>query len=82
MGAMNEFKVLDPNGHARTSWDTRNPEEVERARRIFNNPMNRGYRAFRMDASAGTSVPKRARLSRKTRKRFWFPRFVWAEGSS
>lgn len=60
MGAMNEFKVLDPNGHTRTSWDTSDPEEVERARRIFNDLMNRGYRAFRMDAGAGESVPKSA----------------------
>jgi hypothetical protein len=60
MGAMNEFKVLDPNGHTRTSWDTGNPEEVERARRIFSDLMKRGYRAFRMDAGAGESVPKSA----------------------
>ncbi|HEV2432352.1 MAG TPA: hypothetical protein VGT43_12660 [Burkholderiales bacterium] len=60
MGAMNEFKVLDPNGHTRTSWDTSNPEEVERARRIFNDLMNRGYRAFRMNGGAGESVPKSA----------------------
>jgi hypothetical protein len=60
MGAMNEFKVLDPNGHTRTSWDTGNPEEMERARRIFNDLMKRGYRAFRMDGGAGESVPKSA----------------------
>lgn len=60
MGAMNEFKVLDPNGHTRTSWDTGNPEEVERARRIFDDLMKRGYRAFRMDGGAGESVPKSA----------------------
>lgn len=60
MGAMNEFKVLDPNGHTRTSWDTSNPEEVEKARSIFNDLMKRGYRAFRMDGGAGESVPKSA----------------------
>ena len=60
MGAMNECKVLDPNGHTRTSWDTGNPEEVERARRIFDDLMKRGYRAFRMDGGAGESVPKSA----------------------
>ena len=60
MGAMNEFKVLDPNGHTRTTWDTRSPEEVETARRIFNDLMNRGYRAFRMDGGAGESAPKSA----------------------
>jgi hypothetical protein len=60
MGAMNEFKVLDPNGHTRTTWDTGSPEEVETARRIFNDLMNSGYRAFRMDEGAGEGVPKSA----------------------
>lgn len=57
MGAMNEFKVLDPNGHTRTAWDTDSPEEVETARRIFDQLMGRGYRAFRM--GAGEGVPQR-----------------------
>jgi hypothetical protein len=60
MGAMNEFKVLDPNGHTRTAWDTANAEEVETARRIFDDLMNRGYRAFRVDTGAGEGVPKSA----------------------
>ena len=59
MGAMNEFKVLDPNGHTRTTWDTSSPEEVETARRIFNDLMKSGYRAFPMDGGAGEG-PKRA----------------------
>jgi hypothetical protein len=58
MGAMNEFKVLDPNGHTRTAWDAGNAEEVETARRIFNDLMSRGYRAFRMNEGAGEGVPK------------------------
>lgn len=58
MGAMNEFKVLDPNGHTRTSWDTASPEEVENARRVFNDLMSRGYRAFRVDAGAGEGQPR------------------------
>jgi hypothetical protein len=40
MGAMNEFKVLDPNGHTRTTWDTSSPEEGENARRIYNDLVN------------------------------------------
>ena len=60
MGAMNEFKVLDPNGHTRTAWDTSSPEEVESAQRIYNDLIKRGYRAFRMDAGAGEGVPKSA----------------------
>lgn len=58
MGAMNEFKVLDPNGHTRTAWDADSAEEVESARRLFNDLMNRGYRAFKMDSGQG--VPKSA----------------------
>ena len=58
MGAMNEFKVLDPNGHTRTTWDTTSPEEIESARRLFNDLMNRGYRAFRMNGAGGEGVPK------------------------
>ena len=57
MGVMNEFKVLDPNGHTLTTWDAESPDQVERARRIFNELMGRGYRAFRM--GAGEGVPQR-----------------------
>lgn len=60
MGAMNEFKVLDPNGHTCTSWNTASAEEVESARRIFNELMQRGYRAFRMAGTAGEGVPTSA----------------------
>lgn len=60
MGAMNEFKVLDPNGHTRTTWDTSSAEDVENARRVFNDLMKRGYRAFRMDERAGEGVPRSA----------------------
>ena len=60
MGAMNEFKVLDPNGHTRTTWDTSSPEEIDTARRIFNDLMKHGYRAFRMDQAAGEGVAKSA----------------------
>lgn len=59
MGAMNEFKVLDPNGHTRTTWDTSNAEEVETARRVFDDLTGRGYRAFRISKDGGDGVPKR-----------------------
>jgi hypothetical protein len=58
MGAMNEFNVLDPNGHTRTMWDTSNAEQVETARRIYNEFMRDGYRAFRMDKASGEGVPQ------------------------
>lgn len=57
MGAMNEFKVLDPNGHTRTVWDPENPSEVEEARRKFNELMRRGFRAFRV-GDGGDGVPR------------------------
>lgn len=57
MGVMNELKVLDPTGHTSTTWDTSRPDEVETARRIFDDLMKRGYRAFRMGGAAGEGVP-------------------------
>jgi hypothetical protein len=60
MGAMNEFKVLDPNGHTRTTWDTASPQEIETARRVFNDLMKRGYRAFRVDERGGDGMPRTA----------------------
>ena len=59
MGAMNEFKVLDPNGHTRTEWDAESAEEVETARRVYEEFIRRGYRAFRVDARTGESSVKR-----------------------
>ena len=59
MGAMNEFKVLDPEGHTRTTWDAESAEEVERARRIFEDFMRQGYRAFRMDSRKGEGAPSK-----------------------
>lgn len=46
MGAMNEFKILDPNGHTSTAWDPDDAEQVERARRTYEALVRRGYRAF------------------------------------
>jgi hypothetical protein len=60
MGVMNEFKVLDPNGHTSTTWDTDNPEDVATARRIFDGLTEQGYRAFRINKDAGESVPRKA----------------------
>ena len=57
MRVMNELKVLDPTGHTSTTWDTSRPDEVETARRIFDDLMKRGYRAFRMGGAAGEGVP-------------------------
>lgn len=57
MGAMHEFKVLDPNGHTRTRWDTSDPEEIETARRLFDALTRRGYRAFRVGKGGGDGVP-------------------------
>jgi hypothetical protein len=51
MGAMNEFKVLDPDGHTSTLWDPDNAEDVERAKRAYEKLVRRGYRAFHMEKS-------------------------------
>lgn len=58
MGAMNEFKVLDPNGHTRTTWDSSSPEEIEKARRIYDELIKRGFRAFRVEERGGAGVPR------------------------
>jgi hypothetical protein len=60
MGMMGEFKVLDPNGHTRTRWNTSNADEVETARRIFDELTGRGYRAFKMNKEGSDGTPKRA----------------------
>jgi hypothetical protein len=46
---LNEFKLLDRNGHSTTAWDPGNGEELERARRTYESLMRRGYRAFSID---------------------------------
>ncbi len=46
MGAMNELKILDPNGHSSTTWNPDDAEQVARARRTYEALMRRGYRAF------------------------------------
>lgn len=55
MGAMNEFKVLDPNGHSDTVWDPQSDEQVRRARLVYEALVRRGYRAFRV-AEGGEGV--------------------------
>jgi hypothetical protein len=52
MGAMNEFKVLDPEGHSARTWHPDDADEVERARREYEALVRRGYRAFRLDQQA------------------------------
>lgn len=52
MGAMNEFKILDPNGHSSTTWNPDSTEDVEQARRIYEGLVRRGYRAFRVAEGA------------------------------
>ena len=49
MGAMNELKILDPNGHTSTSWNPDDAEQVARARRTYEALMRRGYRAFGLE---------------------------------
>ena len=58
MGMMNELKILDPEGHTRTTWDTDEPAEVEEARTLFERLMGRGYRAFRVGTGEEGGVVK------------------------
>ena len=58
MGMMNEFTVLDPNGHTTTMWDPQSPAEIERARRVFDEMRRRGYRAFRIGKDGGPGQPR------------------------
>ena len=46
---LNEFKLLDANGHSTTAWDPENGEELERARRTYEGLLRRGYRAFAIE---------------------------------
>jgi hypothetical protein len=59
MGAICELKVLDPNGHSSTTWDSTDQDQVETARRIFNELTRQGYRAFRMERNSTEGTPKR-----------------------
>ena len=59
MGAMNELKILDPNGHSSTTWNPDDAAQLERARRIYEALMRRGYRAFRVgQGGEGVAQPR------------------------
>lgn len=72
MGAMNEFKVLDPNGHTRRTWDTADTEEVETARRVFDDLMRKGYRAFRLEKD-GSHGPSQGRFDPQDKETLLVP---------
>lgn len=59
MGAMNELKILDPNGHHDTAWDPGDAEQIERARKVYEALMRRGYRAFRVGTGGDGQVQGR-----------------------
>jgi hypothetical protein len=56
---MNEFKVLDPNGHSSTTWDPDDAEALERARRTYEALMRRGYKAFRVERGGESGAQNR-----------------------
>jgi len=43
---MNEMTVLDQTGDTKTVWDPSHPEEVEAARKTFNELKRKGYIAY------------------------------------
>lgn len=59
MGAMNELKILDPNGHHDAAWDPDDAEQVQRARKIYEALMRRGYRAFQVEKDGAGRAQER-----------------------
>lgn len=53
MGTMHE---LNKTGDTKTMWDPRNSEEVENARRTFDDLMSRGFSIFNVDSAGGKGV--------------------------
>jgi hypothetical protein len=51
-----EMAIMGPEGDTKTIWDADKPEEVENARRTFNELREKGYYAYQVkgdDASKG-----------------------------
>lgn len=44
---MSEMQVMDPTGHTTVSWNPKNDNEVEAARKVFKKMTKKGYSAFR-----------------------------------
>ena len=59
MGAMNEFRVLDPEDHRTLSWDPADRAATEQARLVFEGLLRRGYRAFRVGQEGDGTVRTR-----------------------
>lgn len=49
MGIMGELCELNVNGDTKTIWDSENADEVENARRVFNDLKKKGFSIFRVD---------------------------------
>lgn len=41
-----EMAILDTTGHTRLMWDSNSPDEIENARRTFNDLRSKGYIAY------------------------------------
>jgi hypothetical protein len=48
-----EMSVMDHTGDFKVLWDRHNPEEVEAARKTFNDLKKKGYAAFKLTGSDG-----------------------------
>lgn len=48
------MSVMDGTGDTKSTWDSDKPEEVEEARRTFDNLKAKGYSAFRVTARDGS----------------------------
>ena len=58
MTTINQLTILDPNGHSTTGWNPEDVRGVERARRLCEALLRRGYRAFGMERDGESRVLK------------------------
>lgn len=61
MGAMNELRILDPDGHSTQAWSPEDARALEKARRLYESLLRRGYRAFGTDGGAQERFDPRER---------------------
>lgn len=55
-----ELDVLDPTGHTRITWDSDKRDEIENARRTFDELTKKGYKAFRVKKDGGEGEAMKA----------------------
>lgn len=51
--ALAEMSILDPSGDTKVTWNKDNPDEVENARRTFDDLKKKGFMAYSVEGSRG-----------------------------